>query len=169
MGEQEFVLDKERIEYEGIFSVAGLYRLIDEWLLDKGYYRKEPMHTESTKPDGKFIEILLEPSRTLSDYASSMLRIRLQLSNLKDVSIETGEGTKQRMNQGRVLITLSGILETDYEGKWEGKPMFLFIRTIYDKYIYKPFSGGFQAMVRTDADAFKNAISGFLNLHRHTT
>ena len=169
MAEQEFVLDKERIEYEGIFSIAGLYRLIDEWLLDKGYTRKEPMHTETTKPDGKFVEILLEPSRSLSDYAASLLRIRIQLTNIKEVSVESSEGVKQRMNQGRVLITLSGILETDTEDKWEGKAMFLFLRTIYDKYIYKPLTGGFQGMVRADADHLKNAISGFLNLHRYTT
>lgn len=169
MAEQEFVLDKERIEYDGIFSVAGLYRLIDEWLLDKGYYRKEPQHTESAKPEGKFVEIQLEPSKELSDYAKSVLKIRVQLSNIKDVVIETPEGTKQRQNQGKVLITLSGILETDYEGKWEGKPLFLFIRTIYDKYLYKPLTGGFQATVGADASQLKNAIAGFLNLHRYTT
>jgi hypothetical protein len=169
MAEQEFVLDKERIEYEGIFSVAGLYRLIDEWLLDKGYYRKEPMHTESAKPEGKFVEIQLVPEREISDYAKSILRIRIQLSGIKDVVIEGTDGSKQRQNQGKVLVTLSGVLETDYEGKWEGKPMFLFIRTIYDKYLYKPLTGGFQAIVRTDADHLKNAIAGFLNLHRYTT
>jgi hypothetical protein len=169
MAEQEIIVDKERIEYEGIFSVAGLYRLIDEWLLDKGYYRKEPQHIESAKPEGKFVEMSLEPSKTLTDYALSMLKLRIQLSNIRDVSVETGDGTKQRLNQGKVLITLSGILVTDYEGKWEGKPLFLFIRTIYDKFLYKPMTGGFQDTVRRDADQLKNVISGFLNLHRYTT
>jgi len=169
MAEQEFVLDKERIEYDGIFSVAGLYRLIDEWMLDKGYSRKEPMHTEAVKPEGKFVEIQLDSSKGLSDYASSLLKIRLQLTGIKDVVVESGEGVKQRLNQGKVIITLSGILETDYEGKWEGKPAFLFLRTLYDKYIYKPMTGGFQGVVRTDADHLKNAIAGYLNLHRYTT
>ena len=169
MAEQEIVVDKERISYEGVFSVAELYRLIDEWLLDKGYWRVEPKHVESTKPEGRFIELNLKPGKTLTDYAKSVFSIQLQLSNIKDVTVESGDGLKQKLNQGKVLLTFTGILETDYEAKWEGKPIFLFIRTIYDKYIYKSLTGGFQATVRDDITQLKNAVSGFLNLHRYTT
>ena len=169
MAEQEVVVDKERIEYEGIFSVAELYRLIDEWLLDKGYYRMEPRHVEAVKPEGRFVEVTLNPSKGLTDYAKSVFKIQIQLSNIKDVTLETGEGVKQRLNQGKVLLVLSGILETDTEGKWEGKPLFMFIRTIYDKYLYKPLTGGFQQQVKDDLLQLKNIIAGFLNLHRYTT
>lgn len=169
MAEQEIVVDKERVDYEGIFSVAELYRLIDEWFLDKGYYRFEPRHVESAKPEGKFVELDLQPTKQLTDYAKSVLKIRVQLSNIKDVTVEGAEGVKQRLNQGKVHLVFTGVLETDYEGKWEGKPLFMFIRTVYDKYIYKTLTGGFQQTVRDDILQLKNNIAGFLNLHRYTT
>jgi len=167
MAEQEIVVDKDRITYEGIFSVAELYRLIDEWLLDKDYTKRHPKHVESAKPEGKFVDVTLRPYKNLSDYANSDLTIQLQFSNIKDVTIETSEGTKQKLNQGKVLVTISANLETDYEEKWESKPIFLFIRTIYDKYIYKPITGGFQKQIREDVEQLKDNISGYLNLHKY--
>lgn len=169
MAEQEIVVDTERISYDGIFSVAEVYRLIDEWLLDKSYIKEEPKHVESAKPEGKFVDVTLKPFKNLTDYARSNLKIQLQFSNIKDVTLETSEGTKQKLNQGKVLISISGILQTDYEDKWEGKPIFLFIRTIYDKYIYKSFTGGFQKTIREDVAQLKENISGYLNLHRYKT
>jgi len=169
MAEEEIVVDKERISYEGIFSVAELYRLIDEWLYDKDYIKYEPTHTESTKPEGKYVDLLLVSTKDMTDYARSSLYIKIQLSNIKDVTIETSEGVKQKLNQGTVLLTISGVLETDIEDKWEGKPIFLFIRTLYDKYIYKPITGGFQKVVREDTLSLKENVSSFLNLYRYKT
>lgn len=168
MAETEIVVPGDRVEYTGIFSVAELYRLIDEWLLDKGYYRIEPRHIESAKPEGKFVDLELAPGKELTDYAKSVLKIRVQLNGIKDVSVEGPEG-KQKFNQGNVRIVLTGILETDMQGKWETKPLYLFIRHVYDKYIYKSLTGGYQAVVRNDVADLKNRLYGFLNLHRYTT
>lgn len=166
MGETEVVVGGERLEYTGIFSVAELYRLIDEWFLDKGYYRMEPKHVESAKPEGKFVDLELTPSKELTDYAKSKLMIRIQLDNIKDVVVEGPDG-KQKFNQGTVHIVFSGILETDYQGKWEQKPVFLFIRHVYDKFIYQSLTGGFQGTIHADVTDLKNRIYGFLNLHRY--
>jgi hypothetical protein len=82
MPEQTMVSGPDRIQYEGVFSVAELFRLIDEWLLDKGYYRVEPKHVESAKPEGKFVELDLTPGKELTDYAKALLRIKIQMSNI---------------------------------------------------------------------------------------
>ncbi len=169
MPEDNLIVNNERIQYEGVFSVSELYRLIDEWLLDKGYFRIEPKHVESARPEGKFVELELTPSKELTDYAKSLLKFRIQMSNLKDVTLETPEGKKQKLNQGTVLITMSGILQTDYQDRWESKPVFLFFRAIYDRYIYKSLTGGFEGTIKSDIAQFKKTIAGFLNLHRYTT
>ncbi len=168
MAETEVVVPGDRIDYTGVFSVPELYRLIDGWLLDKGYYRIEPKHVESAKPEGKFVDLELTPGKELTDYAKSALKIRIQLNGIKEVSIEGPDG-KQKYNQGNVHIVLSGILETDYQGKWETKPMYQFVRFFYDKYIYKSLTGGFQGTIRGDVADLKNRLFSFLNLHRYTT
>jgi hypothetical protein len=169
MPEQTMVSGPDRIQYEGVFSVSELFRLIDEWLLDKGYYRVEPKHVESAKPEGKFVELELTPGKELTDYAKALIRIKIQMSNIKDVTLETPEGKKQKLNQGTVLITISSVLETDYQERWEAKPLFLFIRTIYDKYIFRSLTGGFEGTIKGDVEHLKRTVSGFLNLHRYTT
>lgn len=165
MGEKEIVSPKEIVSFEGIFSAAELFRLIDEWLLDKGYDRKEGKHTETIKPEGKYVELGLDPSKGLADYAKATLKIKITLAGIKDV-IVTRDTTKQKMNQGKVTVAFEGILETDYEGRWEGKPIFLFIKILYDKFIYKTFTGGFETVIRQDVAFLKSQVKAYLNLQK---
>jgi len=41
MAEREVVIDKMRMSYEGLFKVTDLYKLIDGWLREKGYDKRE--------------------------------------------------------------------------------------------------------------------------------
>jgi hypothetical protein len=150
MSDQQVVVDGDKLTYEGVFSVTELYRLIFEWL-----------------PNGRFIEIDITPDKTITDYAKSKLKIRIEMGNIKDVVITTKEGGKQKLNQGKVTIIFTGILETDYENRWESKPVYMFIRGIYDKFIYKTLTGGFESTVKRDLEHLKNNIYGYLNLHQY--
>ena len=165
MAEKDYIVDKLRINYEGLFSISDLYSLIDNWLRTKGYDKRETKNMEIVKPDGKFIELLLEPWKGLTDYAKSIIRLRIQMSDIKDVEIER-DNTKIKMNQGKINLVFDGILVTDYENTWEGKPFYYFIRTLYDKYFYKPFTSGFQNGVREDVIHLHSEIKAFLNLNR---
>ena len=53
MAETRIVIDKLRIQYEGLFSVAELYQLIDNWLREKGYDKMERKNVEKVTPKGK--------------------------------------------------------------------------------------------------------------------
>jgi len=167
MSEKYTVVDKLRITYEGLFNVTELYKLIDGWLRTKSYDKAELKNVEKVRPEGKFIEIELFPWKKLTDYAISQIRIRIIMTDVKEVEVER-EGAKVKMNQGNVHIVFDGYLETDYENRWESKPIFYFLRGIVDKYIYRSYLEGYKDVVRQDVNHLVTQIKSFLNLYRYT-
>jgi hypothetical protein len=166
MAERDIIVDKMRMTYEGLFSVSELYKMMDEWFEEKNYDKKELKNVENVTPEGKYVEILIEPWKKVTDYAKNVIRIRMIMTNIKDVEVEK-DGVKVRLNQGKIQMVFDAYLETDYENRWEQKPMFFLIRTLFDKYFYKPFTHGFHAGVKADLNDLVTRIKSFLNLYRY--
>ena len=161
MAERELIVDKERVEYSGPFEMLDFYKLFEAFAVDKNYDRKELKHSESVTKEGKFIEIELEPWKLLTDYAKSIIHVRIQLSNVKDIMV-----SGKKLQTGNIKMIFDGILETDYEARWEGKPLLLFLRTLYDKFIYKTISGGFEKIVKDDTMHLIDLANSFLGLYK---
>jgi len=166
MTEREMIVSGQRVTFEGIFSMDELHKLITEWLKQKGYDRLDRLHSESVKPDGKYIDIELEPDKNIDDYTKFIIRIRLYASQLKDVLVEQ-DGRKRRLNQGKVQIVLDAYIKTDYQGRMETKPVYTFIRTLYDKYIFKSESSKNQKQITADVMHLKESIMNYLNLGKY--
>src|SRR3989338_2725986 len=149
MSERDIVVNKLRLTYEGLFSVSDFYRFIDEWFEQKSYDKREKKNIETVNEDGKYIEIELEPWKKVSDYAKNVIHVRIIFDHITEVEVEK-EGKKVTLNKGKVHIVIDAYLETDYFHRWEGKPVFFVIRTIFDKFIYAPFTAGFQKGVKDD-------------------
>lgn len=167
MAERLIVVDKERLDYDGVFDAKEVLRVMQQWATDKGYWLIEKKHGEATKPEGKYIDMDFEPFKKFTDYAKSIIKIRAQFNDVKDVVIER-DGRKHKMQEGKIVIVLDGILETDYEGRWESKPIFYFLRTVFEKYVYTPFISGFERGVKEDVLSLKHNLKAFLNLTRFT-
>ena len=167
MVEKYVVVDKLRLTYEGLFNVSELYKLIDGWLRTKSYDKHELKNIEKVRPEGKFIEIELFPWKKLTDYAISLIRLRIIMTDIKEVEVER-EGKKAKMNQGTVHMVFDGMLETDYEKRWESKPIFYFLRAIVDKYIYRSYLDGYKQVIMQDVNQLHTQIKAFLNLYRYS-
>ena len=166
MAEREVLVDKERLTYEGLFSMADLYSLIDEYFEEKGYDKREKKNIERVTPEGKNIEIWLEPWKKITDYAKSVISLRILVADLKEVEVEK-EGVKIKVNQGNVQMVFDVFLETDYENLWESKPMFFFLRTLVDKYIYRDYTNRNKGEAVNDMRTLLYQIRSYLNLFRH--
>lgn len=168
MTERRIVVDKLRLTYTGIFSVVELYQLIDRWTREKGYDKRENKNVEEVKPSGKNIELDIEPWKKITDYVRSSIHMRIIMSDIKEVEVEK-DNLKVKMNQGKVQIIIDGWLDTDYENRWEGHPIFFFLRSVFEKYVYKPFTVGYENYVASDVSHLHSTIKSFLNLYRYTT
>jgi hypothetical protein len=165
MAEKEKVIDELRLQYEGLFDINELYHTIDRWFREKQYDKREIKNVEFVKPEGKYVELWLMPWKKITDYAKIEIKIRLIIENLKEVEVEK-DNHKVKMNQGTIKMVIDGFLTTDYENKWEGKPTYVFIRTLFDKFIYKGYTSRFKGQVSEDVNHFHTTLKSFLNLYR---
>lgn len=167
MAEREVVIDKMRLSYEGLFKVSELYKLIDGWLREKGYDKRERIMVENVTKDGKFIEWEIEPWKKITDYACNVIKLRIIMTDIKEIEVEIDKA-KVKMNQGKVDFVFDGYVETDYESRWDTKPLFYFLRTFFNKYIFKPYTEGYAINVIEDVNDLHSRIKSFLNLYRYS-
>lgn len=165
MVEKKILVDEEALDYEGLFNLLELYSLVDDFLNLKGYDKFEPLNEESVYPDGKEIHIKLTPMKWHTDYVRKVLKIEMQMHNIKEVETEIDK-VKVKLNQGKIKILFSAWLETDWEGRWETKPIYYFIRTIFDKYIYRKHTKDFEGEIISDINELRDKVGAFLNLYR---
>ena len=96
MGEMDIIVDKLRLQYEGLFSVKDLYFAIDEWFEERNFDRRELRHVERVTPEGKYIEVEMRPWKKYTDYAKCEIKIRLVMSDIVEVEINDVANKKRR-------------------------------------------------------------------------
>ncbi|MFT4297784.1 MAG: hypothetical protein ACMXX5_01185 [Candidatus Woesearchaeota archaeon] len=166
MVERLILADKSKIAYEGIFIVRELYEKVDYFTEFRGYQKRELSSSETITKTGRKILHKYELWKQLSDYSRSVIRINMTLDEVKDIEIEK-EGLKKHANQGKTTILMDAVLENDFEHRWENKPGFFFMRVLFDKYIFKPFTTDYQGFVMRDFTDLRNELSAILNLYKY--
>ena len=166
MPEKKIVVEDLKLEYEGLFDMAELYKLIERWFRDQNYEKKEIRNVEQVGPEGKYIELELMPWRKVSDYAKYEIKLRMFANKVKEVEIEK-DGVKMKMNQGKITIFIDGYFTTDYEGKWESRPGLFFWRTIMDKYFYRGPLVKLESAMVEEISNLHTTLKAFLNLYRY--
>ncbi|RMD57564.1 hypothetical protein D6825_03625 [Candidatus Woesearchaeota archaeon] len=165
MAETKVAVPLKTISYKGVFSAKGLFEVIQSWCSDKGYYMFKKSQTEALKKEGKNIEFTGEFMSTFTDYAKSIIWYKINFSKLKDITI-TRDGKKVKLQEGEVDIKLIGKLVTDYEGRWETKPLFYFLRILFGKYLYAPYISRWEKKITQDVETLKDYIESYLNMER---
>ncbi|MBR9691835.1 hypothetical protein GOV06_03525 [Candidatus Woesearchaeota archaeon] len=166
MAERKLVVDQLKLTYEGVFELDGLYRTIDAWLYEKGYDKYEKKNYEQVLPTGKDIEIELMPWKKTTDYFKNLLRIRIRMTGVKDKPIKK-QGVDLTVQQGRIMMIFDAYLESDYEHRWDTKPMFFFLRTVFDKYIFKSYFAKAEKWLVNDLNQLHERVQRFLNVYRY--
>jgi hypothetical protein len=166
MTETTIVIDNLSLNYEGLFSVKDMYLLVDNFFAEKNYDKRESLNTEKVEPQGKFIELELEPYKKVTDYAKLVVKINIKMFNIKEVEIEK-DGHKIKINQGKVNILIDGLLQTDWEGRWTSKPFYVFVRTVWDKFIFKDYNSGWENKLKDEVNGLHTQLKAFFNLYRY--
>ena len=168
MPEQRIVVDHLTVSYTGIFSVVELYQTIDNFMREKGYDRRELRNQEHVTTEGKYIELELQPWKKVSDYVRHQVRILIRMIKIKEITIEI-DGKKRKMNKGKVYIIIDGLMYTDFEGRWEQRPFYFFLRTVFDKFIYRTYTNQFEDLLVETCSQLHLTIKSYLNLYKYKT
>lgn len=163
MVERRPVVDLEQVKYDGLFRMRDIFRLVNDWMADKGYNPIEKRAHESVTKQGKQYELEFEPYKKYTDYAKGVIRIHITAHDVKDVEL-TRDGKKMKYQKGSIIITFDSWLETDYEHRWEAQPVFFVLRTLFEKLVAMPFLSGHIKGVRDDTLHLKEQLKAYLNL-----
>jgi len=165
MGEKR-ELDKKKISYQGLFKAPELYKAIREWGDEHGYEVKEEKHTEIVVEKGKEVKVPLALEKKASDYVKFHLKVSVELKELEDVMITKGKG-KERLNKGNVDLGMKAVIETDYDNKWEKKPMFMFLKGLHDKFLRKSEVESFEKELKSNLLNLYDELRAHLNLFKY--
>jgi hypothetical protein len=166
MSDLRIIVDHLQLDYSGIMDVKGLFKMINRWLMERHFQKKEDKNHELNQPDGKYIEYEISHWKKISDYTRYVYKIRALFQGIKKVEISRDK-KKEKLDQGRVLFIFDGFIEHDYEHRWDERPFFVFFRTLYDKFIYKAYTERFEHRLTHDVHNLYNEIEKFLNTYRH--
>ncbi len=154
------------LSYEGLFDLHELYSLVNQWLKDKGFDLREQRNQEQVRPNGKFIEVEMLPWKRITDYARHVIRLNIKVLNMKDAVVEE-DGKRMKLNKGTIRMVMDGYLDTDYEDRWESKPFYFFIRTLFDKFVYRTYSTQYEELLVENCLQLHSTMKAFLNLYQY--
>lgn len=168
MSHVKIVVDHEKIDYSGPLDVAGLLRMINNFIFERGFDKKQDKDFEQNTPNGKFIEWQINPWKKISDYARYLIKVRVLGYDIVKTETIT-DGKKTKVDNGRVIIVIDGFVDYDYDSKWEEKPILYFLRQMYDYFVFKAYTERFEHMLIHDINHLISNIEKYLNLYRNYT
>ena len=162
---KDYVIYDEFVTYSGPFELKELYMLIDSYFKEHHYDKAEKKHYEKKTEEERYIELELEPFKTISDYMKLNMNLEIFIRNLKDIEIER-KGKKKTLQQADLSIRFRSFILKDYEVVWGRNPFLFFLRQVADKFIYRMHIGGFADELVNDTRVLKTTIKSFLNLYQ---
>ena len=165
MSEKRLVIDGLEIAYTGLFDIDGLLRTIDKVSSQLGYIKQEKRREELVRETGKEFYMELRPVKVKTDYFVLMIKIRMEMTGIKDVEV-VKDNINTRLQEGKVNVLIDGWTTTDYEFRWEQKPLFYFLRNLFERFIYKFHVDRFTEELASDCHVIRDEIKAFLELHR---
>jgi hypothetical protein len=165
MAEIKTLIDGKSLSYEGVFNIKELYKIIDTWFKDRGYDKQEIKNWEDVSENEKQIVLEIIPYKKISDYARIDIRIFMIFSRLSEIEVEK-DNLRFKMNKGRAEFYFDAYVVTDYENKWQTRPIFFFIKNIIEKFIYRMYTVTYDSEAIRDTTEIENEIRSFLNMQR---
>ena len=127
---------KAAVKQVGYWNYGDLYIMTFNWLKDEGYKVFEEKYDEKLSAAGKEIIIKWVAKKKITDYFMYHIQLDWHILTMKDAEVEI-DGKKVKTNKGEVKIDFKGTIINDYEARWEDKPLWKFLRSIYEKYVIR--------------------------------
>ncbi len=151
-----------KLKHTGIIDFPELYNFTYSWLVDEEYFVVEKSYNEKIIANGKDLEIKWEAKRKISDYFRFNLKLTWRVI-LTPVEVERN-GKKIRAEQAKLEIKLEGVLEKDYEHRWETSSFLKFLRGVYDRYLIRGRIENYEKKLYGEIEEFRKEVKSFLVL-----
>lgn len=165
--ERKLLVSGLNISYEGLFDSSDFFRLIEDWFRQNGYEKKEIKHVERVGEKGKFINFEVMPWKDINDYTRLEIYVRVIINDMVETKIKRKD-FETKINKGKVSISIDAFLATDIRNRMESRPMYFFLRTIFDKFLHREYLSDVEKQLMTDVKNFHSELKAYLNLSRYS-
>ena len=126
------------VQYKGIFDMQDLYESVADFFRHKKFklYEVQQRHRRPS-PFGAEILYQFRAERKVTEYYKWIVNISIETFDLHDIDVVLKNGSKKKMQKGRLWISLNGLVDMDYERLWEKSAFLAQLRGFYNKYIMK--------------------------------
>jgi hypothetical protein len=162
MVEKQFIGKNFKISYQGAFSAADFYDAISKWAHDNQYHLEIKDQSEHNLAEGKELLYSVEIYRHIDVQSIAMVRLHARFREVKDVIVQAGH-RKVRMQNGKALIEIDGLIERHKLHAWENKPYIFFFRSWMDRFIHKNLFEQNFGEVSSATRSFYDAIRSFFH------
>jgi len=126
MSEKDWVIHEVAIQKTGVFDLNGIMKTIRSWINLNNF----DFHETENESDSKIHTIKWEIEKKMDDYTKYVIGFTFKISDQKKVKVKN-----KQLYEGKLSIKFNSRKITDYQEKWEGKPLKKFFRGIYDMFI----------------------------------
>src|SRR3989338_493780 len=128
-------ISQEKVEHTGLFDFPGFYTYAHNWFLDERYNGVDEIeYIEKVIGNSKSVSFKWKAYKKVTDYFKIEQEIQCRIDDMTDVEVEI-DGTKRKMNKGKMEIKFKGTLVMDYDSRWETTAFYKFLREVYNKYV----------------------------------
>lgn len=166
MGHVKIIVDHDKLDYSGPFVANDLFRMIENFIWERGFDKRQDKDFEHNTERGKFIEWQISPWKVITDYARYIIKVRVLGNELLKTDVIV-DGKKAKVDNGRVIIVIDGFVEYDQDSKWEQNPFLHLLRAIYDNFIFRVYTERFEQVLVNDINHLHDNIEKFFNTYRH--
>ncbi|MDP3966516.1 MAG: hypothetical protein Q8Q04_03220 [archaeon] len=128
----EYKLETLKVKYAGFFNFGEIIAFIKKWLQNEYYVVLEQKH--KYKPKSQEVEFI--GFRKLNEYVKYAVEITIKSEETKEVEL-VKEGKKLNTQEGKLVITLNGSMDLDWQKRFKGQKFLTFLQDFYHKYIIK--------------------------------
>ena len=115
------------VRYKGVFDFEGLYKLIYQWLHERGYRSQEDKYkNKPSSPWGYEHEVKISAEKKVDGYYKYIFKIVMHARDAAEI-----EHNGMRLLNGRIQITINATIITDYSKKFEGSKFKEFLGKLY--------------------------------------
>lgn len=162
MGQKKTVY-KEKLTQVGYWDYNEVYAMLYNWLKDYGYSITENSYKEKLSGGGKEIMIDWEASKKVTDYFKYTIKLSWHILGMKDAEVEI-DGKKTKTNKGELEIVFTGVVDKDYEARWEDKPLHKFMRGLYENYVIRTAVKEYEDDLEDDVRDVISDLKAFLRI-----
>ena len=164
--EKNLLINNRQLKYKGIFKADEVFSIVNRALEEREYTKREKKSEETVTEAGRKTYVELRPFKTISNYLTLMIKIKIIFDNVVE-SLEESRLEKKIFQQGDVLIIFDAWVLSDYNNRWGMKPWFYFVKGMFNKFVYKnPLEAEVTGTLAKDAAYIYARIKRLFNSYR---